>query len=314
MKKSLLLFICSVILLISFSCDESFNPKASFKEQYVLNCIIRGDSASQVAILSKTYDVSGFDPNSNNVDPAISGAQVYLKWKGKLFQLRDSSIERTDSSRYKGPVKFYYTNSFVPAPNDSIEITAIPAPGVLLSSKTKVPYKVYFGNSPSFIKGDEIGLNLTWTAYDPGVYLLPRLSFKYQKMNEIPVVTYSFDVPVNYSVSNGIENPEYTPISPAPGIAYLRSNIDKAMLQVSNGNDKANYRFLRIDFDLLVFDQFLAGYISTTNGFLDNLSIRLDEPNYTNINGGLGIFGSYEFNTFQVTLNSQYLEQLGYTP
>ena len=86
------------------------------------------------------------------------------------------------------------------------------------------------------------------------------------------------------------------------------------MLQVSNGDDKSNYRFLRIDFELLIFDQFLAGYISTTNWFFDNLSIRLYEPNYTNINGGLGIFGAYEFNVFQIALSSQYLDKLGYIP
>lgn len=301
-------------MLISFSCDDSFNPKAPFKEQYMLNCIIRGDSASQIAILSKTYDVSGFDPNINYTDPSISGAQVYLKWKGTLYQLRDSSIARTDTSRYKDPIKFYYTKAFTPAANDSVEITAIPAQGVLLSSKTKVPYNVSYGNSPWLIKGDEIALEFRWTAYDLNVYYLPRMKIIYQKRNEIPVVTHSFEVPLDYSSVNGIETPVYPVLSPVAGIEFVRTNIDKAMLQVSNGDIKSNYRFLRIDLELLIFDQFLAGYIATTNGFLDNLSIRLDEPNYTNISGGLGIFGAYEYNVFQISLFNQYLENLGYTP
>ena len=314
MKKRFLLVIVLVTMLVSFSCDESFNPKAPFKEQYVLNCIIKGDSTSQVAMLSKTYDVSGFDPNTNNIDPSISGAQVYIKWRGKLIQLRDSSITRTDTSRYKGPVKFYYTNAFKPASNDSLEITAIPAPGIILSSKTKLPFKVNFANSPTFIKGDEIALDISWNAYDYGLFFLPRMKIYYQKRNEIPVVTHFYEVPVDYSVSNGIESPVYPGISPALGIEFVRSNIDKAMLQISNGDDKLNYRFLRIDLELLIFDQFLAGYISTTNGFLDNLSIRLDEPNYTNINGGLGIFGGYEYNIFQMAFSEQYLNKLGYIP
>src|ERR1035437_8835359 len=209
MKKNLSLFICFVTMFISFSCDESFNPKAPFKERYVLNCIIRGDSASQVAILSKTYDVSGFDPNTNNVDPSISGAQVYLKWKGKLYQLRDSSIARTDTSKYKGPIKFYYTNAFIPARNDSIEISAIPAPGVLLNSKTKVPYKVSFGSSAWFIKGDETAIDVNWTAYDLNVYYLPQMKIIYQKRDEIPVVSHSFEVPLAYSTVNGVETPVY---------------------------------------------------------------------------------------------------------
>ena len=314
MKKKLVLFVCIVTLLISFSCDDNFNPKAPFKEQYVLNCIIRGDSATQIAVLSKTYDVSGFDPNNNNIDPSISDAQVYLKWKGKLYQLSDSSIARTDTSKYKGPIKFYYSKAFTPAPNDSVEITAIPAPGVLLTSRLKVPFNVYFGNSPWFIHGDEISLNYRWTTPDFNVYYLPRMKIIYQKRNEIPVVTYSFEVPLDYSSANGIETPVYPGLSPAAGIEYVRTNIDKAMLKVSNGNIKSNYRFLRIDLELLIFDQFLAGYISATNGFLDNLSIRLDEPNYTNISGGLGIFGAYLYNVLQISFSNDYLSNLGYTP
>ena len=314
MKRYLLLFICIASILISFSCDNSFNPKAPFKEQYVLNCIIRGDSASQIATLSKTYDVSGFDPNSNNIDPSISGAQVYLKWQGTLYQLRDSSIVRTDTSKYKGAIKFYYTKAFKPAANDSIEIIAIPASGVLLSSKTKIPYNVSFGTSPWYIKGDEIAFDFRWTANDLNVYYLPRMKIIYQKRNEIPVVTHSYEVPLDYSSINGNEVPVYPGLSPAAGIEFVRTNIDKAMLQVSNGDNKSNYRFLRIDLELLIFDQFLAGYISTTNGFLDNLSIRLDEPNYTNISGGLGIFGAYEYDVFQISFSNDYLGNLGYTP
>jgi hypothetical protein len=314
MKQFLFVITCLVILLINLSCDQSFNPKAPFREQYVLNCIIRGDSVSQVAQLSKTYDVSGFDPGTNNIDPAITGAPIYLKWRGKLYQMKDSSISRTDTSRYKGPIKFYYTNAIKPAFNDSIEIMAIPSPGVLLSSRTKIPYNVYFGNSPSFIKGDELVLDINWTARDLGLFFLPRMKIIYQKRNEVPVITHSFEVPIDYSNYQGTEIPDYPGISPASSIEFVRTNIDKAMLQISNGDDKLNYRFLRIDFELLIFDQFLAGYISTTNGFFDNLSIRLDEPNYTNINGGLGIFGAYEFNIFNINLTDQYLEQLGYFP
>jgi len=66
--------------------------------------------------------------------------------------------------------------------------------------------------------------------------------------------------------------------------------------------------------ELLIFDPSFAGYISTTNGFLDNLSIRLDEPNYSNVNCGLGIFGAFCYSQMTVGLSSDYLQSLGYTP
>jgi hypothetical protein len=38
----------------------------------------------------------------------------------------------------------------------------------------------------------------------------------------------------------------------------------------------------------------LAAYYSSLNGFLDEYSVRLDEQVYSNINGGIGIFGAYK--------------------
>jgi hypothetical protein len=268
----------------------------------------------QVALLGKTYDVSGFDPSTNNIDPSISGAQIFLKWKGHIYQMRDSSISRTDTSKYKSPVKFYYTKAFIPSFRDSIEITAIPKDGVVLSSKTSIPNNVLFKYDPTFITPDAFSLGINWTESDAGDFFLPRLKIIYTKRNEIPAVIHTMEIPVAYNVIAGVNSPIYPGVSQAAGLNYQRKIIDDYMLKVSAGDNKDNYHFYSLQFDLLIFDQFLAGYISTTNSFLDNLSIRLDEPNYTNINGGLGIFGAYIYNNFTIGFSDEYLLLLGYTP
>ena len=313
MKIYFIIF-CLSAALISISCNENFNPKAPFIEQYVLNCIIRGDSVAQVALLGKTYDVNGYDPSTNSVDPSVTGALIYIKCHGKIYQMRDSSIARTDTSQYKGPVKFYYSNSFLPGTNDTVEITAIPKDGVILNSKTTVPNSVSFDRSPVYIKGDEAALDLTWVESDGGDFFLPRLKIVYSKRNEIPQVIHTLEVPVSYNYSGNLITPIYPGVSAARGLEYQRSILDDYMTKVSAGDDMENYQFYDLEFDLLIFDQFLSGYISTTNGFLDNLSIRLDEPNYTNITGGLGIFGAYMLNKTSISLSDNYLTQLGYTP
>ena len=312
--KYFVITICLVSAIISFSCQEDFSPKAVFKEQYILNCIIRGDSTMQVATLGKTYDVSGFDPSTNNIDPSISGAQVFIKWHGQVFQMRDSSIARTDTSRYKGPLKFYYTTAFTPSYHDSVEITAIPKAGVILNSSTRVPNGVFFHYSPTYISPSDFTLFLSWIETDGSCLYLPRLKILYQKRNEKQLIIHSLDVPLTYNVTNDVSTPVYPGVSEAAGLEFQRNMIDDYMLKVSEGDDKDNYQFLSLQLDLLVFDQFLAGYISSTNGFLDNLSIRLDEPNYTNVAGGLGIFGAYIYNSVTIGLSSDYLLMLGYTP
>ena len=312
--KTYLVFASIAVALLSFSCSESFQPDAPFKEQYVLNCVVRGDSAMQVATLAKTYSANGSDPLYNNVDPSLSGAQVFIKWKGKIFQMRDSSIARSDTSRYKGPSKFYYTNAFIPSYNDTVQITAVPQDGTLLTAKTKVPNGVFFHTIPNYITPDIFTLGISWIETDGNCLFLPRLKILYKKRNEIPAVLHSLEIPITTSVTADVTTPVYPAISQAAGIEYQRTLIDDYMRKVSEGDDKDNYRFLSLQLDLLVFDQFLAGYISTTNGFLDNLSIRLDEPNYTNINGGLGIFGAYIYNNITVGFSDDYLIGLGYIP
>jgi hypothetical protein len=305
--KSYLIFLCFASALFSFSCSENFNPEAPFKEQFVLNCIIRGDSLMQVATLGKTYAAT-------NSDPFVSGAPVYIKWKGHIFQMRDSSMTMADTSQYKGPVKFYYTNAFVPSIHDTVEITANPADGVVLTSKTFVPNGVTFNATPAYVSWKTFSLSLNWLGSDGNNFFLPRLKILYLKNNETPSVLHTLDIPLDYNVSGGIKTPVYPGVSPATTIEYQRSMIDDYMLLISAGDDKENYRILSLQLDLLIFDQFLAGYISTTNGFLDNLSIRLDEPNYTNINGGLGIFGAYIYTHANIELSDDYLQMLGYNP
>jgi len=312
--KNYSIYICLTAALISLSCNESFNPEAPFKEQYVLNCIIRGDSLMQMAVLGETYDANGTDPSLNTVDPSIAGAPVYIKWKKQIFQMRDSSIARTDTSRYKDPLKFYYTKAFKPSFHDSLEITAYPAAGVVLSSKIRVPNGVVINFFPTWIADTTRTIQFSWIQSDGNCFFLPRLKILYKKRNEIPAILHTMEVPVSYNTTGGVTTPVYPGISEATGVEYQINMVNDYILKVSQGDDKDNYQFYSLQLELLIFDQYLAAYISTTNGFPDNLSIRLDEPNYTNIKGGLGIFGSYLFNNnITISFSAEYLMSLGYT-
>jgi hypothetical protein len=57
----------------------------------------------------------------------------------------------------------------------------------------------------------------------------------------------------------------------------------------SRGND---IKFSRAVFYLIQFDRPLWSYWNASNGFHDRYTIRVDDPDYTNITGGVGVFGS----------------------
>jgi hypothetical protein len=60
--------------------------------------------------------------------------------------------------------------------------------------------------------------------------------------------------------------------------------------------------FDRVVFQLLQADQNLYNYYMVTHSYRDLQSIRLDEPNYSNIEGGVGVVGSYTIDSVTHTL------------
>ena len=81
--KIISLIFCVLISIVIISCEKGFEPKAEFREDYFLYSVINADTNYQTVILSKSYDVEGFNPLNNEIDPDIKDAEVTLikKWK-----------------------------------------------------------------------------------------------------------------------------------------------------------------------------------------------------------------------------------------
>jgi len=89
--------------------------------------------------------------------------------------------------------------------------------------------------------------------------------------------------------------------------------IEKALLEISEGDPvKSDYTINEYVYvEVLSFDNNLTRYYSSTQT-LDNLSISVDENDYTNINGGFGIFASMMKDTYRLKFFSQFITTLGY--
>jgi hypothetical protein len=308
MKRIILLAACTAI--IGFSCKEDFEPKAPFKQQYVLNAVIRGDSTAQVALVAHSYDVDGFDPYTNTNDPFLKGVPVFLKYKGQLYPMRDTLVSR-DTSRYTGLLNAYVCTAFTPVAGDSVQVLAYPESGVVLSSSTKVPSRVSFTADPKAILVAKTQLNIVWTNPDKEDMFLPRLIISYRKRSENQAVTYNVEVPLSIDSKGNKFYPEITKIA---SLQFEEEIIDKTMREIAGTNDYQDYKFVKLQLDMLIYDEFLSTYVSSTHGFFDNLSIRLDEPNFTNIKGGLGFFGATERLSFNISLTNSFVQDLGFTP
>ena len=315
MKKAILLF----SLLASFyflSCDDSFNPYAPFTEDYVLNGIMRGDTSYQVVTLTHSYQPNSPDPLTYKNDPAIVGAQVELTYDNKVYVLRDSSIVRTDESHFDTPFRFYYTNNLRPDINKTISIKAVLPNGKILKAETQTPnisndYSFFheFPNNTDLYFPSYTGpkSNIYWEALGNYIYA-PDININYQVTGDSEF--YKIALPVSFN-EKGI--PEYAKPTRDASLSFDSSAVRKTLDELADKYGGASkLKIINITVDLQVYDEYLSTYYSSLELGLDGFSIRIDNPDYSNVNGGYGIFGCYVKARDIIPFRIGYLEDLGF--
>ena len=76
-------------------------------------------------------------------------------------------------------------------------------------------------------------------------------------------------------------------------IEYPLDAINKTLTEIKETDSLSNYNVLNAKFVLWVYDKNLATYISSTEGFQEDFSLRIEAADFTNVEGGFGIFGSF---------------------
>ncbi len=318
MKKLLYILLLAAGLL-QLSCDNNFSPKGAFQQDFVLNCVLRQDTSYQVATVTTSYNVNGFDPFSNKIDPSIQGAVIKLIYNDSVFVMRDSSQARQDTARYDTPVHFYYVNNLNINSAKNVQIIASMPDGRTLTATTRTPDiggLFYFQGDETIPGQNPHYLVVSWTTNgngDPGLYYLPRLMVQYYKRDKGPSVTYTKELPYDYVGAAG--TPVYPHVSTQSYIVYNMSVLNRDLQGlVGPGENKQDYFIAKIYADIFIFDKNLAAYISSTQTYMDGFSIRTEAPDFTNIQGGYGIFGSFIRRSQTFTIAGNYIRSLGLLP
>ena len=64
--------------------------------------------------------------------------------------------------------------------------------------------------------------------------------------------------------------------------------------------------------ELIIYDEYLSNYYSSIQQGLDGFTVKLDNPDYSNIKGGLGIFGSYIKKDYTIGFKPSFLQSVGF--
>ncbi|MGE5352449.1 MAG: DUF4249 family protein [Acidobacteriota bacterium] len=317
MKKLFILVLIAIAGFFNMSCEETVNPKAAFKEQYVLTCIVNLSSDTVMAVISKTYDVDGFNPEVNRVDPALTGAEVTITQGTNTIKLHEGERNRADTSRYTSHQQYYIAVGVKFVDGKDLKITAKLPNEKILSAVTTPPdvpqiefsYEFPNGIDPTinwYIAGDNY--TARWYPVNTNHYTFPRLSIPYQKEEGGKIKSFRKLIPVSYVKQGDKLVPYYPEATQADSCSFQYKSIVTSLKRLTDGDPNTTaYRLQYIDFDLLEFDSPLTTYYSSTNGQMDNFSIRTEEMVYSNINGGLGIFASYRKTKVRKELDSYYI-------
>ncbi|HTY38156.1 MAG TPA: hypothetical protein VMH23_13655 [Bacteroidota bacterium] len=317
------------LAFVAGGCDHSFNPKEEFKDEYVLQCFVQvtgplGSPSTVTAVIARTYNVDGYDPSTNTVDPAIAGAEVTLTVNQKSYVMLGLLRTNPDTTRYQTKQWVYSKSVSIITPDAPVSITAKLPNGKVLSARTTIPSSRTFTSNYDFSAGLTSPFTLqpgkpNWLIswYNPDdieVHLfVPRLTITYTKLVGSDEVTGTVSVPSRYIPSASGSIPYYPSLTTDEQCTFEFATLDSAMAWIAAGDpDKVSYGVHSARLEVIEYDLPLTKYFSSINGSLDQFSVRTDESVYSNVSGGIGIFGSYVIQWIDYTFDPRYVQRFGY--
>jgi hypothetical protein len=236
--------------------------------------------------------------------------------------MRDTLLELSQPSRYGIFQPVYRVRQILLRPGEPAAIRAELPSGRVLTAETVVPPFRYFELSYEFRHGITTRVNrlvtgpaliFSWEGEEDHLYEAHFVLHYAVRDSTGSSLPSSREVPLTYVRSGGSAVPVYPRPSHERSASYDYAAIDSAMAGISAGDpDKSRYVISDLAFELLEFDGHLARYVSSIKGGIDDLSIRQDANVYTNITGGIGVFGSYTQSNFSYAVDVQYAVSFGY--
>jgi hypothetical protein len=296
MKEGILLTASLAILVMCSSCHENFSPKGDYQQRLVVYAVLSNRSDSQYVRVYTTYNLTGFESSEHTTDTGVRGASVTLSYDSTSYKLAETMIPRDDKSRYSSDVLAYVAAPCAIQPGKKYSLS-ITSPQGNTSATATVPTegKVYFSN-PSILKNPDaykedivasLGLSPVARGYVIRLYLDVDV---YIGQN---LVCKRMEVPSGI-IQNQYQYPTLTrrPSDPAPQFnIYFSLDVYKVfrkdLLKQYGGFSLRGATLI-----LTQVESNLYKYYSLVNGFQDPFSVREDLPDFTNIEGGLGVFGA----------------------
>ncbi|MCI0564431.1 MAG: DUF4249 domain-containing protein [Nitrososphaera sp.] len=301
--KSTTLIVIFAVSFVSMSCTEAFNPKGPFQDRLVVFAILTTVKDTQFVRLYRTYDPPGFNPLEHTTDNTVDSAQVSISTNSTVYQFQDTTIVREDKSRYTNDIRAYVAYPFPVVRGQSYTLDIQTKIGETVNANLTVPLPatVTISNSAALQNPRpfrDIFFTVNSRLYDRTRGFQVRVFLEYDILENGIYVRRREEIPT--AVSNFIDChtflPAYHSLERRKSIQPERTTFDvfaymAALAKIWHSNISFDVRMRQVVVELTEFDPALYSYANIMKGFRDEFSIRTDEPDYSNIPGGHGIFG-----------------------
>jgi hypothetical protein len=290
------------------SCDQSFDPRSQLDNELVVFSILSTDRNAQFVRVESTYMPPDYNPLSYTANNFLSDAIVSIKAPNGIFQLCDTLLPRTDTSRYKFPLHAYGLTPFTPQRGKAYQVLVQSPTRGQVASTVIIPDRTTIDLSAEMFDvlahpdqyGPDAAVVYTVRLSQNARAFVGRLLLCFDVLKGSEWVEEQAEIPILSSDSSrySLDVPRYprfavTPSTSQIGLLY-RNGYYKAT--INKLNDK--YHSTKVIFKwttlrLLQADQHLYEYYTVTHASEDPYSIRLDQPNVSSISGGFGMVGAY---------------------
>jgi len=298
------------LLLVAYACESSFSPKGPFESKVAVVAILTTNSDTQYVRVFKTYDPPAFDPFAVRQDQSIRGVVAQVSSGALTVQYSESLRPRPDTNRFSDNIVAYVAHPFRVEGGKNYNLNVVTPSDGQVNSTVSVPDTGWVRVlNPLMLSSDRIDAG---TAEDlivqanissgaRGYMVRFYLDFDVPTGNswtrtrlEIPGLVVKIDTTRYYGY------PKLQRRSSEPGPPHSHQ-MEGAYFMIKAYAEKLkdirveygpNVWLRRAIFVQTQVDENLYTYYNIVNGYQDAFSIRTDLPDWTNINGGLGIFGA----------------------
>lgn len=289
-----------LLLLSAMGCSDEFNPKTDFREELVVFCVLNTSDSVHFVRLETTYDaelgnISGYSGRR------VESAKVEIREGSNLYTFRDTLVRLADGSMKK----VWYHPNLRPKANKKytlkVESEGFPVATSVATvpSTAMVDFKIW--QTRLAIDSLMVLSRALYYVVEPKGYMY-KLDLVYRDTVDGQYVERRVHVPIGEVP--GTKEWSYPGITRETFQIYTKANLLKAVLTF--GLDKMKWLNIGAVAYMSNIDTDFYNYYKLVRGFDDPRSVRLDQPDYTNITGARGIFGSINVDSVETDLLRYY--------